>query len=93
MRTYAAAILAVSLMASPAWAVMESKTDLVASARISLEEAVKSALMAVPGKAVEAEIEKEDGKIVYSVDILDPQSKTVTVFIDAQSGKTIKIDR
>lgn len=94
MRSYTAmAVLAMTLMAGPAWAIMDTKTDLVASARIPLEEAVRSALMAVPGKAMEAEIEKEDGKVVYSVDILDAQSNKVTVFIDAQSGKTIKIDR
>jgi uncharacterized membrane protein YkoI len=94
MRKHAiAATLAMALMASPAWAIMDSKTDLVASARIPMEEAIRSALMAVPGKAVEAQIEKESGKVVYSVDILDQQSKTVTVFIDAQTGKPVKIDR
>lgn len=87
------AIAAMSvLMTSPAWALFETNKELAATASVTLEDAVKHALKAVPGKAVEAEIGKEDGRTVYEVEIIDSSNKTQKVYVDAQSGQT-KIDR
>ena len=81
--------IAISVMtAIPAWALFESNTDLIATAKITLEEAVRHALLSVPGKAVEAEIVKEDGRIVYEVEIVDRTNKTQKVYVDAQNGQT-----
>ena len=72
----------------PAWALFETNTELVATAKITLEEAVRHALQSVPGKAVEAEIGKDDGRIVYEVEIVDQKNKTQKVYVDAQNGQT-----
>jgi len=80
------------LLASPAWALFETNKELVSTAKITLEEAVHHALKAVSGKAVEAEIGKEDGRTVYEVEIVDVNNKTQKVYVDAQSGQT-KIDK
>jgi uncharacterized membrane protein YkoI len=80
------------LLASPAWALFETNKELVSTAKITLEEAVHHAVKAVPGKAVEAEIGKEDGRTVYEVEIIDMNKKTQKVYVDAQSGQT-KIDK
>jgi uncharacterized membrane protein YkoI len=85
-------LFALSLTASPTWAMFDSNQELLNSARISLDEAVRAALLVVPGRAVEAEIEKEDGRTVYEVKILDLQNKDYKVYIDAQSGMLFKID-
>lgn len=90
-KVMAIAVMSV-LMTSPAWALFESNKELVATASVTLEDAVKHALKAVPGKAVEAEIGKEDGRTVYEVEIIDSSNKTQKVYVDAQSGQT-KIDR
>jgi uncharacterized membrane protein YkoI len=42
---------------------------------------------------VEAQLGKEDGRTVYEIDIIDSSKKERTVYIDAQTGKTMKIDK
>ena len=79
-------------MSSPAWAMFESNKTLAGSASITLEDAVKKALAAVPGKAVEAEFGKEDGKTCYEVEIVDRNNKTQKVYVDANTGQA-KIDK
>lgn len=86
-------IIAISaLTAGPGWALFETNIDLIATAKVTLEEAIRHALQSVPGKAVEAEIGKEDGRIVYEVEIIDQKNQTQKVYVDAQSGQT-KINR
>jgi len=70
----------------------ETNKELAASARITLDEAVKQAVKAVPGKAVEADIGKEDGRTVYKVEIIDTNNKTQKVYVDAVNGQA-KIDK
>ncbi|GKS58013.1 hypothetical protein YTPLAS18_15400 [Nitrospira sp.] len=81
----AATILAMS--AAPSWALFETNKELVSTAAITLEEAVKHALKLVPGKAVEAEIGTEDGRTVYEIEIVDQNKKTQNVLVDAQTGQ------
>jgi uncharacterized membrane protein YkoI len=83
----AVAVLSASLC-SPAWALFETSQQLADTAKITLEEAVHRALTTVPGKAVEAELRKEDGRTVFEVEIIDLSKKTQKVYVDAQSGQT-----
>ncbi len=92
MKKMIAIALLSGVMASPAWALFETNKQLAATATVTLEDAVRHALKAVPGKAVEAEIGKEDGRTVYEVEIVDASNKTQKVYVDAQSGQT-KVDR
>ena len=71
----------------------ESKRDLLTQANVSLIEAVRIAEANVTnGKTVEAELEREDGRTVYEVEMIDSTQKKRTVHIDAGSGKVMKID-
>jgi uncharacterized membrane protein YkoI len=88
-----AAILSAFLWSVPAWALFESNKELADSARISMDQAVKAAVSAVPGKAVEAELGKEDGRVAYEIQIIDNNKNSRTVYIDAQSGKTMKVEK
>ena len=88
----AAGVLALGILSSPAWAMFESNKTLAGSASIPLEDAVKKALAVVPGKAVEAEIGKEDGKTCYEIEIVDRNNKTQKVYVDANTGQA-KIDK
>ena len=92
MKKMIAIALMSGLMASPAWALFENNKQLAATDTVTLEDAIRHALKAVPGKAVEAEIGKEDGRTVYEVEIIDSNNTTQKVYVDAQSGQT-KIDR
>jgi peptidase YpeB-like protein len=93
MRYVIAALLAASLGIGQAWALFETNKELSESAAITMDQAVKMAVAAVPGKAVEAQLGKEDGRTVYEIDIIDSSKKERTVYIDAQTGKTMKIDK
>lgn len=69
----------------------ESQAALKAQAKITQEEATKSALAKVPGgKIKSAEIEREHGKLIWSFDISMPKSASITeVQVDAKSGKIV----
>ena len=80
------AVVAATLVAGSAWALFETNKELIAGAKISLEEAVRSAIKAVPGKAAEADLGKDDGRTVWKIEIIDHNNKSQTVYVDAQTG-------
>jgi len=64
------------------------------NARISMQEAVRTAEASVPGgKAKETHLETEGGRTVYEVEMVDTTNNTRTVWVDAQSGRIVKRDR
>ncbi|MDQ6914008.1 MAG: PepSY domain-containing protein, partial [Verrucomicrobiota bacterium] len=76
---------------SVAVAAEESQAALKAQAKITQEEATKTALAKVPdGKIKSVEIEKENGKLIWSFDISMPTSKSITeVQVDAMTGDIV----
>ena len=79
---------------SPALALFEEdKAELLKNTTITLVEAVEKASMNVKGKAVEAELEKEHGKTVYEVKIIDETGTTREIYVDAHSGNVVKIEK
>ena len=80
------AVLIGLLSAGPAWALFETNKELVASAKITMEEAIKSATKAVPGKVAEAELGKDDGRTIWKIEVIDHNNKSQTVYVDAQTG-------
>lgn len=93
LRSKRALALAASLAllaGGTAWAA-ESQAALKAQAKISQQEAEKTALAAVPkGKIKSFELEKEDGKLVWSFDIASPGSKNITeIHVDALTGAIV----
>ncbi|MEO8325142.1 MAG: PepSY domain-containing protein [Nitrospirota bacterium] len=86
--------IALTLSVNPAWALFEDdKADLLKETKITLVEAVEKALTNMKGKAVEAELEKEHGKTVYEVKIIDESGTTREIYVDAQTGTVIKIEK
>jgi hypothetical protein len=61
-------------------------------ANIPFESAVKTALTAVPGKVLKAELENENGFLVYGVEIAKADRQIADVKIDAGNGKVLKIE-
>ncbi|HEU4501668.1 MAG TPA: PepSY domain-containing protein [Nitrospira sp.] len=86
LRVVISSIMFGVLAAGPAWALFESNKELVAGAKIPLEEAVKSAIKAVPGKAAEADLGKDDGRTIWKIEVIDHNNKSQTVYVDAQTG-------
>lgn len=92
MRTAALviAMLVLTVWASPAVALMETDKELIAMAQITLQKAVDTALTRIPGKAYEAELEKEDGRPAYVVKIIDTSNEKRKVYVDAKTGEILK---
>ena len=63
--------------------------DLVKDAKVTAEQAIKTAMDKVPGTVVEAELEKKHGKTVWEVEILGADGKVTEVHIDAANGTVI----
>lgn len=75
---------------APAWALFESDRALSEKATVSMIDAIKTAEQAKPGKTVEVNMGKDDGRVVYKVEIVDG-SKTHKVYVDAITGKIHEI--
>jgi uncharacterized membrane protein YkoI len=63
-----------------------------ASVKISIKDAKLIALGRVPGKVMDAEFEKEHGRLQYAFDILGTDGKTYDVEIDAITGEVIQAE-
>ena len=68
-------------------------TDLPALAKVSFQQALTAALAATPGSVIKAELEVEDGNLMYSFEIVGPDKKITEVEIDAGNGKVLAIDK
>ncbi len=78
-------VLSVSIV--PAWALFETDKQLSEKARVSMVDALKTAEHEIPGKPVEVDMGKDDGRVVYKIEIIDSNKKTRHVYIDAETGK------
>lgn len=63
--------------------------DLPALAKINFQQALNAALAKVPGNVIKAELEVEDGNLMYSFEIVGPNKKITEVEIDAGNGKVL----
>lgn len=54
-----------------------------------LEEILQSARQLFPGKVLEVELEREKGRLVYELEILDSNGVVKEIYIDAASGKIL----
>ena len=87
-------VVGCTLLTAPSWALFgEDKADLVKGTKITLVEAVEKALTNVKGKAVGAELEKEHDNTVFEVKIIDESGTTREIYVDAQSGNVLKIEK
>ena len=87
--------LALSVSWTPfnSWA-QQSETDLLKQARVTKHEAKKIALAKVRRGAIKCvALEKENGVLIWSVDIAQPPKKDLTdVWVDATTGRITAIE-
>ena len=81
-------------LGSPAWSDKKKGEEgdiatLAKEAKITIEQAVKTAVEKVPGTVVEAELEKKHDKTVWEVEVLGADGKVMEVHIDAATGAVI----
>ena len=83
-----ALIFSVGLIGN-AWAISEKQKAL--DATISMEEAIKIATKSQPGtKPYAVEMETENGRVTYRVQLTDDAKKKYKVYVDAQDGKIVE---
>lgn len=63
-----------------------------AAAKVAIDQAIKAASEKVPGKVVEAELEKKHDKLVWEVEVVTAESKVMEVHIDAETGAVIDVE-
>jgi len=70
------------------WAASEKEKALEAT--ISMEDAIRIAVQSQPGsKPFEVEMETENGRTTYRVQVVDTDKKTYKVYVDAHDGKIV----
>ncbi|MDR4493843.1 MAG: PepSY domain-containing protein [Nitrospirales bacterium] len=68
----------------------KEKTDVTnLQTSVTMEKAIKTATTQFPGKVLEAELENEDGKAIYEVEIVNTAGETREFEIDANSGQIL----
>lgn len=68
------------------------ESALVNLAAISLPDAVARATASHPGKPLKAELENEDGFLIWSVEMVDASGTTTEVTVDAGNGAVLKTE-
>ena len=61
--------------------------------RISIEDAISIAMAQIPGEVVKIELDTENGRLVYELDIITRQGIEYDMEIDAESGRITKLKR
>jgi uncharacterized membrane protein YkoI len=96
--TVAIIVGSVLLFSMPAWSDSKGKkdkeegahvTDLVKDAKVTIDQAIKTASEKALGTIVEAELEKKHGKTVWEVEVVGADGNVTEVHIDAASGEVI----
>lgn len=85
----AAGTLAVAGAASADEKEKNSKVEMAAAAKVTIDQAVKTASEKVPGKVIEAELEHKHHKLVWEVEVITAENKVMEVHIDADTGAVI----
>ena len=85
----------------PAWSDQKGKgkkdesketVEMAAVAKVTIDQAIKTATEKIPGKVVEAELEKKHGMLVWEVEVVTAENKVMEVHIDAESGAVIDVE-
>lgn len=70
---------------------IEAKRLLNSGEIMSLDDILEIIRQTYPGKLLEVELEKENRKIVYEIEILGADGIVKEIYIDAKTGKFISI--
>jgi len=99
IRAMVAGLLAIGLCAAAGAQTQAPKKSKIPAAlkkdaKISIEDARATALKKVPGEIQEEELEKENGKLVYSFDIRATGKKDITeVQVSATDGSIVSVEK
>src|ERR671937_2328882 len=84
------------VMGTPAWS--DEKEDegnvaeMAKAAKVTIDQAIKTASEKVQGTVIEAELEKKHDKAVWEVEVLAADGKISEIHVDADSGSVIDVE-
>lgn len=95
-----AALIGASLIATgPAWSDKKGKheeegnvAEMAKEAKVTVDQAIKTATEKVQGTVVEVELEKKHDKTIWEVEIVGADGKVSEVHIDAATGAVIDVE-
>lgn len=70
----------------------EKEIKLMSEARVTMEQAEQTALARVAGTVVEAELERERGKVLYSFEIVGANGDETEIHVDAVTGQIESVE-
>ena len=84
----------------PAWSDDKGKkrhhtkemVEMSKTAKVTADQAIKTASEKVQGKVIEAELERKHDKAVWEVEIVGSDDKVMEVHVDADSGAVIDVE-
>lgn len=79
-------------VADSAFGEEHDKIEMAAAAKITIDEAIKTASEKVSGKVIEAELDRKHGKLIWEVEVVTAEHKIMEVHIDAETGTFIDIE-
>src|SRR5438132_539691 len=71
----------------------KENAKLAKDAKITMQQARTTALKRVSGTIEEGELEKENGKLVYSFDIRTSDGEITEVQVDAKNGEVVSVEK
>lgn len=57
-----------------------------------LQEILSKAKVIKPGQVIETDLEKDDGRYIYELEILDEQGQVWELELDAQTGEFVELE-
>lgn len=70
----------------------QNKIEMAAAAKVTIDEAIKTASEKIAGKIIEAELERKHDRLVWEVEVLTDENKVMEVHIDAETGAVIDVE-
>ena len=70
----------------------QNKIEMAATAKVTIDEAIKTASEKIAGTIIEAELERKHDKVIWEVVVVTADNKVMEVHIDAQSGVVIDVE-
>ncbi len=90
-------ILILSLLAAPASADRDdhdrARIALEAGEILPLSDILASASAERPGRVIEIELERDDGRWIYELEFVSPDGQLYEMEIDAASGTVLEVER
>lgn len=69
-----------------------NKVEMAAAAKVSIDEAIKTALGKVVGMVIEAELGQKQERLIWELEVVTPKKTIMEVTIDAETGSVIDVE-